>query len=260
MNTKKIWAMTIVATALVLGGCGSADEGVEAESGEDAVTAARASARIETFEGEDGKHYFHLVAGNGEVVLQSEAYESAQGAENGVAAVLDAGRATDAFEIREARDGEHYFVLKAANREVIGVSETYVSKANAERALDTTKRLVREIRRQTIAAARTAKFETFSGADGLTYFHMRATNGQTVLQSQGYQSSAGAKKGIRSVKENGFNPARFEVLEARDGQWYFRLKAGNNEIIGRSEMYASKQSAERGRDTVMTLIRQGAVQ
>jgi uncharacterized protein YegP (UPF0339 family) len=36
----------------------------------------------------DDKHHFTLVAGNGEVVAQSETYESKQGAKNGILAVV----------------------------------------------------------------------------------------------------------------------------------------------------------------------------
>lgn len=43
--------------------------------------------RYTLFVGNDKKHYFHLKGGNGEIVLQSEGYESKQGAENGKASV-----------------------------------------------------------------------------------------------------------------------------------------------------------------------------
>jgi uncharacterized protein YegP (UPF0339 family) len=256
-----ILAAIILATATALGGCAddsSADE-AGSEEGSDAVSSARAEARIETFRGIDEKFYFHLVAGNGEIVLQSEGYESEAGANNGIASVLDNGLNAGRYEVREAANGDSYFVLKAENNKIIGVSETYVSRSNAERAIDTTKGLARDLAgKRPIPATLTARFETFTGNDGNFYFHLRAKNGETVLASQGYTSKQSATKGIRSVIQNGDEAERFEVLEARDGQWYFRLKAaGNNEVIGRSEMYVSKSNAERGRDTVLGLIRSG---
>lgn len=39
---------------------------------------------------------------------------------------------------------------------------------------------------------------------------------------------------------------KFELKKASNGQFYFRLKAGNGETILSSEMYAAKPSAENG--------------
>ncbi len=261
-TTKAILAALLLATTSALGAC--ATDSVEdetSEEGADAVSRARAEARIETFQGLDDKFYFHLVAANGEIVLQSEAYESSAAANDGVASVLDNGLVAERYEVREAIDGDTYFVLKAENNAVIGVSETYVSRSNAERAVATTRSLSRELAgKRPIPAALQARFETFTGTDGKFYFHMRAKNGQTVLASQAYTTRTNANKGVRAVIANGDEAERYEVLQARSGEWYFRIKAaGNNEIIGRSEMYATKANAERGRDVVLGLIRAGEV-
>jgi uncharacterized protein YegP (UPF0339 family) len=42
----------------------------------------------------------------------------------------------------------------------------------------------------------------------------------------------------------------FEIKTAKDGQFYFRLKAGNGETILSSEMYKAKASATNGIDSV----------
>lgn len=39
---------------------------------------------------------------------------------------------------------------------------------------------------------------------------------------------------------------KFEIFKATNGQYYFRLKAENGEIIANSEGYASKQGAQNG--------------
>ena len=39
---------------------------------------------------------------------------------------------------------------------------------------------------------------------------------------------------------------KFEIYEGRDGQYYFRLKAANGEIIAQSEGYTTKQNARNG--------------
>ena len=93
---------------------------------------------------------------------------------------------------------------------------------------------------------RNPKFQVFSGKGGDHYFRLRAGNGQVVLASEGYESMAGALNGIRSVKVNAADDARYARKEAKDGQFFFTLRAGNNEPIGKSEMYKAKSSREHG--------------
>lgn len=40
--------------------------------------------------------------------------------------------------------------------------------------------------------------------------------------------------------------AKFELYKGKDGQYYFRLKAGNGETIAVSEGYTTKASAKNG--------------
>ena len=47
----------------------------------------------------------------------------------------------------------------------------------------------------------------------------------------------------------------FEIKRAKDGQFYFNLKARNGEIILTSEMYAAKASAQNGIESVKTNAR-----
>ncbi len=45
---------------------------------------------------------------------------------------------------------------------------------------------------------------------------------------------------------------KFELYKDRSGQFRFRLKAGNGEIIATSEAYASKSGAQNGIESVKT--------
>ena len=40
--------------------------------------------------------------------------------------------------------------------------------------------------------------------------------------------------------------SKFTLFQGKDGQFYWNLKAGNGEIVGRSEAYKAKQSAKNG--------------
>lgn len=224
-----------------------ADESAEAD---DALTTA--SGKFETFTGADGKTYFHLLAGNGEKVLASEGYASAGAALAGIASVKENAADATRFEVRTAVDGETYFVLKAKNGEVVGMSETYASRGNTDRAIATVQKIVAKT---AIAAAATgAKFEVFKGLDGKHYFHLRAGNGEIVLQSQAYAAKASATNGIASVQANGKAKAQYQLREAANGQWYFVLVASNGAVIGRGETYVSKANAQRGIDTLVALL------
>lgn len=248
---------SLLMLALTFTACGPADAFVDDQTGEtmDAESElAATSGRFETFVGKDGQHYFHLLAGNGEKVLASQGYASASGAQGGIDSVKANGANAMRYLQREASDGSHYFVLSAANGAIVGVSEMYVTTANAERGAATVQRVVANIISSGVAVQGDTHFETFKGLDGKYYFHLKANNGQIVLQSQGYTTKASATNGIASVKTNGANLARFEVRAAADGQSYFVLKAGNGAVIGRSEMYVSNSNAQAGITAVYNLV------
>ncbi len=85
--------------------------------------------------GKNGKHHFNLKASNGQVILTSEKYESRKGCENGIESVRKNSGNDGRFERKTAKDGSPYFVLKAANGEVIGKSEMYKTKASMENGI-----------------------------------------------------------------------------------------------------------------------------
>lgn len=78
------------------------------------------------------------------------------------------------------------------------------------------------------------------------YFNLKAGNGEIILTSQGYSTKANCENGIESVKKNSQIAERFESKEAKDGQFYFNLKATNGQIIGSSEMYKAKAGRDNG--------------
>jgi len=95
-----------------------------------------------------------------------------------------------------------------------------------------------------------AKFVLKSAKVGQFMFNLLATNGQVILTSERYKQKQGAEEGIASVRENAADDARFERKTAKDGSPYFVLKAANGEVIGKSEMYSSKSSMEKGIQSV----------
>ena len=75
----------------------------------------------------DGQFYFNLKATNGEIILTSERYKRKQSALNGIASVQKNAPEEARYETRQDKKGRPYFVLKAANHQIIGQSEAYES-------------------------------------------------------------------------------------------------------------------------------------
>ena len=95
-------------------------------------------------------------------------------------------------------------------------------------------------------------YELKTSASGQYMFNLRAGNHEVILTSESYSRKASAEAGIESVRSNSQNDAHYEKRKASDGSDYFVLKAGNGEVIGRSEMYSSRQAMEHGIASVKT--------
>ena len=98
-----------------------------------------------------------------------------------------------------------------------------------------------------------------------TKFDLLATNGQVIATSEVYSSLAATKNGIESVRniaptakledqttdpvESQTNP-KFEMYKDKAGEFRFRLKARNGEIVVFSEGYTSKSNCLNGIESV----------
>lgn len=96
-------------------------------------------------------------------------------------------------------------------------------------------------------------------------FNLKAGNGQVIATSEVYTTAAACKNGIASVQKNapvanvedqtveGYAEAKnpkFEIYADKAGEFRFRLKAGNGQVIAVSEGYSSKASCENGIESV----------
>ncbi|MBR4289269.1 MAG: YegP family protein [Oscillospiraceae bacterium] len=109
-----------------------------------------------------------------------------------------------------------------------------------------------------------SKFVIRNVASGIK-FDLKATNGQVIATSEVYETKAACENGIESVRKNapvaafedqtvaGFETAtnpKFEMYKDKAGEFRFRLKARNGQIIATSEGYVSKASCENGIESV----------
>ena len=103
------------------------------------------------------------------------------------------------------------------------------------------------------------KFEVKEIKSGIK-FNLKAGNGEIIATSEVYSSEASCLKGIESVRrccagdiedqtEEGFAKVKhpkFEVYVDKAGEYRFRLKASNGQIIATGEGYKAKKSCLNG--------------
>lgn len=109
-----------------------------------------------------------------------------------------------------------------------------------------------------------AKFVVSKAKTGYK-FNLKAGNGQVIATSEIYDSESGCKNGVDSVKKNapiapvedqtvdGFAAEKcpkFEVYNDKAGEFRFRLKAGNGQIIAIGEGYTTRANCINGIESV----------
>jgi len=75
----------------------------------------------------DGRFLFNLKAENDEKILTSQSYDAKGSAEKGIESVRSNASIDARFDRMTSKDEKPYFVLKAANGEIIGTSQQYSS-------------------------------------------------------------------------------------------------------------------------------------
>ncbi|MBE6687703.1 MAG: DUF1508 domain-containing protein [Ruminococcaceae bacterium] len=95
-------------------------------------------------------------------------------------------------------------------------------------------------------------------------FDLKSGNGETIATSEVYTTEAACINGVKSVKNNcvgeiedqtveNFEKVKhpkFEVYADKAGEFRFRLKAKNGEVIATSEGYTSKAGCLNGIESV----------
>ena len=95
--------------------------------------------KFELKKNDSGKFKFNLKAGNGKVILTSQLYRAKAAALAGIESVKQNAADDANFERKSSTQGQPYFVLKAANTQIIGSSEMYASTAARENGIASVK-------------------------------------------------------------------------------------------------------------------------
>ncbi len=92
---------------------------------------------FELFQSEKtGKFHFNLKAGNGQIILTSQAYADKGGAMNGIESVKKNSQDDSKFELKTGANGKFHFTLKAGNGQVIGSSQMYAQESGAKNGME----------------------------------------------------------------------------------------------------------------------------
>ena len=87
----------------------------------------------------DSNFHWELKARDAQTLLSSEIYTARAGAETGMASCRENSKDEARYERLFAHDKRPYFVLRAANGEIIGTSQMYTSVAAREKGIATCK-------------------------------------------------------------------------------------------------------------------------
>ena len=111
------------------------------------------------------------------------------------------------YVIKVSQSGKYHFNLVAGNGEPILSSQMYAARKGAVKGIRSVAKNAPEapvvdLTAKEVVPAKNPKFEIFEGKDGKVYFRLIAANAKAIGRSEGYNSLAACKNGIKSVKKN----------------------------------------------------------
>jgi len=86
------------------------------------------SGYFELKQSKSGMYFFNFLAGNGQILLNSEMYETKFSARHGIESVMKTGLIDSRYELAISKSNKPYFVLKAGNHQVIMQSQQFESE------------------------------------------------------------------------------------------------------------------------------------
>ncbi len=169
---------------------------------------------------EAGFFKYRLKASNGEILIVSQSYVSKTGAQSGIE-TLKRNVAGGNFEVYTDKNNYSQFLLNStAGRRLIAVGEFYDSKKRCESAIESVKRFYN-------------------------------TEKVVILDEIPPEEIREELVDIKPVEPN--PNGKFELYE-ESGQWLFRLKAANSEVLFVSQGYAAKANAINGLETIKKAV------
>jgi uncharacterized protein YegP (UPF0339 family) len=230
------------------------DDAVDGEEAPEFVDEVKSAATFETYEDNAGKHRWRLRHDNGNIIADSgQGYSSASGRDEAVEGVKGYVQAADylriepaAFELFRDAGGKYRWRLLHENGNILADSgQGYSSRQKARQGIDSVQ--------TNVAEDGDAEFEVYEDNAGEHRWRLRHDNGNIIADSgEGYASKSGAEDAVDRVADYApeahvldIGSAAFEIYEDAGGQWRWRLRHRNGNIIADSgQGYASRSGAE----------------
>lgn len=201
----------------------------------------------------EDEYISELLASNGEVMLTSETYSTAEGAIKGIATIIK-GVDDGNFIIYRDKGGNYYYKLKSASNKLLCVGEIYTNKDGCVAAAETVKRIakgspvtggvtdgeeyVAYTPEATIAEAKKGargKWKIEKGEFGYSA-RLYANNGQLMMATEEVKEKSTATAAVASVKKNSAS-GNFIIDKDKFGRFYYKLRNSQKSVICIGEAY-----------------------
>lgn len=235
---------------------------------------SRYSGKYEVYP-EAGGFKYRLKASNGEILVVSQAYASKAGATSGIE-TFKKNVQEGVFEFYTDKSNYTQFLLYTANKSrLIATGEFYESVQRAQSAAESVKKFysnnkinnldsvdpadIREelVELKPVESAPNGKFE-FEELNGEVIFHLKASNGEVLFESNGYATKASALQSLEVVKK-AIEAGAFRIMKDKVGRYQFKLFATNKSILVTGETYPNHENCLSAIDSVRRFYQKAKV-
>lgn len=219
----------------------------------------------------EGEFVSFLHANNGEIILTSEIYSSADSAKKGIA-TIQKSVASGVFQVYSDKNRNFYFKLKNAKNRFLCVGETYPTRNACLSAVESVKRFIdapiaEEIEEDVTiikyVLPKKEKTETKSGYTGkwkiveiedMYMAQLYASNGELLLCSESYTTTSSAKSAIDTITSNGID-GNFIIDTDKKGRYFFKLRNAQKATLCIGETYSQLANCQSAIDSVRRFLK-----
>jgi len=240
-----------------------------AEKKEETPKTGRYNGKYEVYQAADGYAY-RLKASNGEVLATSEIYTTRDGI---LRAINTVKKNVEVGELRVFADkkGKFKFKMLSGNHRVLLISANYAQEAGANRAAESFKKFALkadivdvEIKDDDLASATKIKITSTEDKTGGKYeieesngefsWDLKASNGEILVQMEGYTSKASLLGSIEKFKQY-VEEGTFKSIKDKTGHYQYKLYTKSNRVAAVGESYKTKTSAVSAANSVVSFYK-----
>ena len=213
----------------------------------------------------EGEFSSFLYASNGQLLLTSEVYASADGARSGIATITK-NVALEKFEIHSDKNGRYFYKVKSSANRLLCVGETYNTKLACLKSVASVKKfcanaIILDVIEKDITIIKYVphdEIEVKAGYDGkwkiegYDDFYMAklfASNGELLLVGESFKLYDSAKANIETIRKNAL-ASNFIIDKDKKGKFYYKLRNAQKSILCVGESYDTQIGAERAIESV----------